>query len=97
MKKILIIIILLTVVSCTDSKPKAVRKIDHMLYLKLNNPLQYEIESHGCKTWEEYMDTVKSELKDWPFPNANGRYILMRSDDPVPPDTIVDGIGYRRD
>lgn len=45
---------------------------------------------------QESSEDRDSMLKDWPFPGANGNYLIMRSSDPEPPDTIVDEIGYRR-
>lgn len=61
------------------------------LILCLVAPLQCHFPSYMG-----YMDKINKELKDWPFPNANGHFTIMRSSDPIPPDTIVDGIGYRR-
>lgn len=99
MRKLLIIISLLLFIcflqGCREDKSKVVRKIDHMLYLKLNNPMQYEAESHGCKTYMEYIDSLDKEVKDYPFPDARGNYVPMRSSDKSKPDTIVDGIHYR--
>lgn len=57
--------------------------------------MQYEAEKHGCSTWEEYMDSLRKDLKDYPFDNAHGEYVPMRSSDNSKPDTVVDGINYR--
>lgn len=97
MKKILTIIAIITMIGCSDDKPKVVRHIDkedRLEWLKHYDPIQYEVEINGCKTWMEYAEKIKKRLKNWPFPNANGEWLIMRTGDK--PDTIVDGIGYRR-
>lgn len=97
MKRILIIIAIVTLLAGCHEKPKTVRHIDkedRLEWLKHYDSLQYKVEINGCKTWMEYAAKIKKELKNWPFPNANGEWLIMRSGDK--PDTIVDGIGYRR-
>lgn len=43
---------------------------------------------------KEHLKEMEEKWKDYPFPGANMNYLIMRSDDQNPPDTIVDGIGY---
>lgn len=57
------------------------------------DPIAAEMKRCGTKLSE--MEYIDSCLEDYPFPGGHGNWIPMRSSDPEPPDTIVDGIGYR--
>ena len=59
-----------------------------------NDPVVKEVEEEELGSGHT-MEEIDSILKDWPFPGANGEWLLMRSSDPEPPDTIINGIGYR--
>ena len=89
MKKLLLLFTILIIVGCT-SEPK----VKYSPSFK-DDPVVKKLEEKKRLRLGRTMAERDSMLKDWPFPGANGEWLLMRSSDPEPPDTIINGIGYR--
>lgn len=60
-----------------------------------DDPVVKELQEEKRLRLGPTREEIDSTLKDWPFPGANGEWLLMRSSDPEPPDTVINGIGYR--
>ena len=46
-----------------DKKLQSKADVDCLEFLKEWNPLQYEVESHGCKTYMEYKEKLKKDSR----------------------------------
>lgn len=88
MKKLPLILIAFVIAGCM-SEPKDKYSLSYE-----NDSVVKEAEEEELGSGHT-MEEIDSILKDWPFPGANGEWLLMRSSDPEPPDTIINGIGYR--
>ena len=98
MKKIVLFVLILSFVGCQKSKPYKMTDAQKKIWEEAGIELMDDVVLKECIqrgiTYDEYMEELDSILKDWPFPGANGKYIYVRSCNPVKPDTVVDGVEY---